>query len=121
MVKLFSYGTLQQENVQLASFGRLLSGTLESVEGYKLIDLEIIDFDVISKSGKNIHKIMVFTGNDTDKVDGTVFDLSKEELAIADNYEVEDYSREPIKLKSGEEAYAYISKNSASGVYLKPN
>lgn len=110
MAKLFSYGTLQQENVQIASFGRLLEGGKETVKGYKLLDVEIADFDVISKSGKNIHKIMVYTGDITDTVDGTVFDISDEELGVADNYEVEDYVRETVNLTSGATAFAYVAR-----------
>lgn len=33
-VRLFSYGTLQQENVQRATFGRLLDGTPDALMGY---------------------------------------------------------------------------------------
>ncbi len=110
MAKLFSYGTLQQENVQIASFGRLLDGNAGAIAGYKLKDLEIADFDVISKSGKAVHKIMVYTGDASDEVNGTVFDLSDEELGVADNYEVEEYSRILVTLVSGIKAYAYVGQ-----------
>jgi hypothetical protein len=39
--KLFSYGTLQQEGVQLATFGRKLEGRPDQLNGYKLGLLEI--------------------------------------------------------------------------------
>ena len=35
MENLFSYGTLQQENVQIKNFGRSLSGTLDVLQGYR--------------------------------------------------------------------------------------
>ena len=34
MPLLFSYGTLQQQNVQLATFGRLLKGSPDSLVGF---------------------------------------------------------------------------------------
>jgi len=34
--KLFSYGTLRQKNVQIASFGRLLHGSSDKISGYRL-------------------------------------------------------------------------------------
>lgn len=34
--KLFSYGTLQQETVQLSTFGRKLQGTADVLIGYHL-------------------------------------------------------------------------------------
>jgi hypothetical protein len=35
MPKLFSYGTLQQEDVQLTTFGRRLAGVADSLVGYR--------------------------------------------------------------------------------------
>lgn len=107
--KIFSYGTLRQENVQLATFGRLLSGQEDKVKGFRLDEVEITDFDVISKSGKNIHKIMVHTGIDSDLVEGVIFEISKDELKIADNYEVEEYKRKKLSTINGNEVWVYIA------------
>ena len=43
MPKLFSYGTLQQENVQLATFGRTLVGSKDQLIGYQLGKIDITD------------------------------------------------------------------------------
>lgn len=107
---LFSYGTLRQSNVQIAIFGRELIGRDAIVIGYKLHDIEITDADVIAKSGKHIHQIMVQTDNLNDEIIGTVFDLSDEQISIADAYEVDDYKRVLVPLKSGEYAWAYVAK-----------
>lgn len=72
--KLFSYGTLQQEEVQLATFGRKLTGTRDALVGYKLSMLRITDPHVLAISGKEFHSIVTFTGNEKDFVEGTVFD-----------------------------------------------
>ena len=107
---LFSYGTLRQSNVQIAIFGRLLEECPAIVLGYVLEEIEIIDKDVIAKSGKDFHRIMKYTGNPNDEIDGAVFSLSATDLEIADNYEVDDYVRAIVPLKSGAEAWAYIAK-----------
>eukprot|EP01133_Synstelium_polycarpum_P028912 gene28912-35239_t len=50
-IHLFSYGTLQQEGVQLSSFGRLLQGTPDAMPGFRKSMIEITDPDVIRASG----------------------------------------------------------------------
>ena len=49
---LFSYGTLQLEAVQIATFGRRLAGTSDVMEGFELVALKIEDPKVIAISGK---------------------------------------------------------------------
>lgn len=57
--KLFSYGTLQYEAVQLANFGRKLEGNKDQLPGFELSMLEITDLDVIATSGEAFHPIAV--------------------------------------------------------------
>jgi gamma-glutamylcyclotransferase (GGCT)/AIG2-like uncharacterized protein YtfP len=106
-VNLFSYGTLRQEGVQLASFGRLLEGSDDALPGYRLSRIEITDPDVIATSGERFHPI-VRPGSAGDEVAGTVFRITPDELAAADVYEVSDYKRILIRLRSGVEAWVYI-------------
>ena len=54
-VWLFSYGTLQQEEVQLATFGRLLEGRKDALPGYATTLFEIKDAEVVATSGKTHH------------------------------------------------------------------
>lgn len=105
---LFSYGTLQQENVQLASFGRRLDGTPDAMPGYRNSMLEITDPEVIRTSGKRFHPIVEPSGSAADEVAGTVFRITAAELAAADAYEVSDYKRVLVLLKSGAEAWVYV-------------
>ncbi len=70
MTKLFSYGTLQQENVQLATFGRKLTGDKDSLIGYRIGEIEITDADVIAKSGKTHHPMLIKTNSPHDLVNG---------------------------------------------------
>jgi gamma-glutamylcyclotransferase (GGCT)/AIG2-like uncharacterized protein YtfP len=107
-VPLFSYGTLRQENVQLASFGRLLAGTPDALPGYACRTIEIIDPDVVAKSGMKFHPMVVESGNPSDEVPGTLFLITEAELAAADAYEVSDYKRIEVSLRSGRRAWVYV-------------
>ncbi len=108
MENLFSYGTLQQENVQLSTFNRKLEGNQDAITSYKLSLLEIKDPQVIATSGKTHHPIVEYTGNVLDTVAGTVFKISSKELQQADEYEVSDYKRVRASLKSGEQTWVYV-------------
>lgn len=107
--KLFSYGTLQQEAVQLATFGRKLTGNPDAVVGYRLSSVQITDPNVIALSGKTVHHMLVYTGNKTDQVNGVVFDINTKELQQSDEYEVADYKRVQADLSSGSQAWVYVS------------
>ena len=106
--RLFSYGTLQQESVQLANFGRKLKGRADVVTGWRLSTVEIRDPGVLVVSGLAVHKILV-PGKPSDEVDGVVFEISLQELQAADSYETEDYKRVRVKLRSGIETWVYVA------------
>ncbi|HEY1863511.1 MAG TPA: gamma-glutamylcyclotransferase family protein [Roseiarcus sp.] len=108
MPKLFSYGTLQQENVQLATFGRSLKGVADALVGFSQSMVAIDDPEVVRTSGKTHHPIVAFTGASEDRVPGTVFEITDAELAYADAYEVAAYVRVKAPLASGLEAWVYV-------------
>jgi len=107
-ILLFSYGTLQQENVQLSSFGRVLAGTPDAMPGWRQGEIEITDPEVIRTSGKRFHPIVEPSGDPADEVSGTVFRITEAQLAAADAYEVSDYKRILVRLKSGGDAWVYV-------------
>ena len=107
-VWLFSYGTLQQEEVQLATFGRKLDGRADSLPGYATSLFEITDAEVIATSGKTHHLMARPTGNSHDEVEGVAFSITQAELAAADTYEVSAYKRIAVQLKSGRKAFVYV-------------
>lgn len=111
-VKLFSYGTLQYEAVQLSTFGRKLNGSNDTLAGYSLSSIEIVDSSVIAASGVAIHPIISHTGNKADEVSGMVFDITLKELQLSDKYEVDDYKRVQVRLNSGTEAWVYVNAKS---------
>src|SRR5690242_6574688 len=110
--KLFSYGTLQQESVQLANFGRRLKGSPDVVTGWRLTAIEIKDPTVVGLSGLTVHKILM-PGKSSDEVDGVVFEITPAELAAADSYETDAYKRVKVQLVSGTEAWVYVSAASS--------
>jgi gamma-glutamylcyclotransferase (GGCT)/AIG2-like uncharacterized protein YtfP len=107
-VRLFSYGTLQQEAVQLANFGRRLKGAHDAMPGYRRTLVEITDAGVIAQSGTNLHPIVSPSPDPADAVEGMVFEITAAELAAADAYEVADYKRVEVRLRSGLDAWVYV-------------
>lgn len=100
-VSLFAYGTLQQPNVQHATFGRLLAGRPDTLSGFALASLAITDPKVIATSGASIHTIARRTGDPADRIAGIVFSITPEELEAADAYEVAACRRIEVGLMSG--------------------
>ncbi len=107
-IHLFSYGTLQLEEVQLASFGRKLEGSADALPGYRQTMLEITDPAVLATSGEKFHPIVTPSGDPADAVPGQVFRITAAELAAADAYEVADYKRIEVTLRSGIRAWVYV-------------
>ena len=105
---LFSYGTLQREAVQLATFGRRLEGRPEVLVGYSLTMIQVQDQNFVATSGSAHHRNLQFTGLETDLVEGIVFTVTKKELEQADAYEPADYKRVLAQLRSGMNAWVYV-------------
>lgn len=109
MPLIFSYGTLQTEKVQLATFGRLLNGQQDELPEYAPATVEITDPHVAAKLGQTYHANAKFNGNENLSVAGTAFMLTDEELAAADAYEaVFQYHRVAVVLASGKQAWVYV-------------
>ncbi|TMP39715.1 gamma-glutamylcyclotransferase family protein [Pseudoalteromonas rubra] len=113
MEALFSYGTLQQAQVQIDTFGRLLNGQADALVGYRVGLVKISDPDVLKSSGKEHHPILIQTTDEADQVEGTVFSISEQELIRADSYEVDDYVRRKAVLKSGKSCWIYVASDKA--------
>ena len=105
---LFSYGTLQLREVQVANYGRELAGEPDALRGYRVADIEVESPDVVRLSGKAVHPLARHSGDPADRIDGVVFELSAAELAATDDYEVEPYRRIEVVLESGRTAWAYV-------------
>ncbi|RZL05891.1 MAG: gamma-glutamylcyclotransferase [Pedobacter sp.] len=108
---LFSYGTLQDVDVQLKLFNRKLTGKPDSIKGYKLSRVEIKDDEVVAISGLTHHLILI-PGDIVDSVDGMVFEITNQELVLADDYEAEDYQRVLVPAISGINVWVYVQADS---------
>lgn len=104
---LFAYGTLQDEAVQLATFGRKLAGQADALVGYRLVLVEVTDQEFAASNGAQ-QRSLQHTGLASDFVEGTAFLVSREELEQADEYEPADYKRVAVQLRSGGTAWVYV-------------
>jgi gamma-glutamylcyclotransferase (GGCT)/AIG2-like uncharacterized protein YtfP len=106
-VLLFSYGTLQDEAVQIATFGRVLHGEPDELVGFEQSLREVEDPAFVAASGQAYHRIVTFTGAPDRRVKGTVFEVTDAELVEADRYEPAGYTRVATVLASGKRAWVY--------------
>ena len=114
MPLLFSYGTLQEEEVQLSTFGRLLQGHKDELPGFEASRVRITDPQVVATSGKTHHANVTFNGKNDSRVNGTVFEITDAELSAADEYEkLAAYIRIAAMLASGKRAWLYVDARSA--------
>ena len=108
MPLLFSYGTLQQEDVQRTTFGRLLDGQSDALVGFEKSSLRIEDPQVVAAYGTAKHVTVTSNGRPDSRVTGTVFEVTDADLAVADRYEsVARYGRLSVVLASGKQACVY--------------
>jgi hypothetical protein len=107
--RLFSYGTLRLPQVQRELFGAELPTKPDTLVGWRLRMLRITDAAVLAMSGETEHPILEHTGKASDHVDGAVLELTPDQLAAADTYEVDDYRRVRASLVSGLDAWVFAA------------
>src|SRR5262245_42703618 len=115
MPLLFSYGTLQEEHVQISTFGRRLQGYRDELSGYETALIPIADPKLAAATGRTHHANLVFNGRPDSRVSGTVFVVTDRELESADEYEDRAaYKRIAVTLISGKPAWVYVSSRPSS-------
>lgn len=101
MPRVFSYGSLQREDVQLAAFGRRLHATPDELRGF-----------VLARSRNGRHANLVSSARADSLVPGMLLELTDAELASADAYERSDgYARVEVTLESGIAAWVFVEVN----------
>jgi len=111
---IFSYGTLQEDRVQLATFGRLLQGRPDALVGFATAAVPIDDPRLVATSGRTHHANVIFDGKNDSRVNGMVFEITDDELAATDRYEqTAAYTRIAATLASGAKAWVYVDARSA--------
>jgi hypothetical protein len=109
---LFSYGTLQQDDVQLATFGRLLHGRQDALAGFEPSLVAIEDPDQAAALRRSHHANVTRCGDPGSRVNGMVFEVTDAELAASDEYErPARYERISATLVSGLEAWLYVAES----------
>jgi gamma-glutamylcyclotransferase (GGCT)/AIG2-like uncharacterized protein YtfP len=115
MPLLFSYGTLQLQNIQRATFGRLLHGQRDALPGYEPSLVGIEDAGHAAAVGRTHYANVLFNGCADSRVAGTVFEVTDAELAAADEYErPASYARVAVTLTSGKDASVYVHAPSST-------
>ena len=113
MPLLFSYGTLQQEDVQLATVGRRLDGRRDAMVGFREARVAIDDVATAARLGRTHHANVVADGDAASRVTGTVFEVTEDELARFDEFEHQyAYVRIVAPLASGASAWVYVHEAS---------
>ena len=107
MPLLFSYGTLRRPEVQMSTFGRVLTGDPDALVGFAQAQVTIADPGFAAASGTALHAMVRFTGRDSDRVEGLALDVSEDELVMADRYEPAGYVRIRATLATGRAAWVY--------------
>lgn len=97
---IFTYGTLQETEVQLGVFSRPLVGFQDELHHYRISNIKVA----------NTYPTLEHTGSDQHKITGKVYTLTPQELIKADAYEGEAYERKEVNLASGKKAWVYIAK-----------
>jgi gamma-glutamylcyclotransferase (GGCT)/AIG2-like uncharacterized protein YtfP len=114
MPRLFSYGSLQQEKVQLSTVGRRLDGHGDELLRFEHSSVAIDDPEEAATVGAT-HHANVRYGNDESRVHGMVFEITDAELTAVDEYEAASgYRRVALMLASGGQAWVYIHGESAT-------
>ena len=109
MPLIFSYGSLQLDYVQVATFGRTLKGVPDALPRFRRSEVPIEDAEVGAFLDKTHHANAVPSSRADDSISGTVFEITSEELTQADEYERRDsYARVQVRLASGIEAWVYM-------------
>jgi gamma-glutamylcyclotransferase (GGCT)/AIG2-like uncharacterized protein YtfP len=108
---LFSYGSLQQEIVQLATYGHVLRGQADELIGWRLTAVSVPHWHKAFASGLTHYANVEPTPDPGALVPGTVFEITDAELEAADAYEQDaEYVRALVSLASGRSAWVYASQ-----------
>lgn len=104
MENLFVYGTLQEEKIQRAVFGRNLQKRQDFLKGYEKFSIRIPD-----EASGSFYPAIKPSKNSDNTIPGMLLELKVQELKKADAYEGNSYSRKKVKLESGITAWVYIA------------
>ncbi len=107
---IFTYGTLRDSDVQKKLFNRVLNGSSDVLNNYVkyLITIDNESFYCIKQE-------------EGMRVEGMVYQLSNDELLIADDYEGDEYVRINVALQSGLNSWVYVKPMDKTDKYVTIN
>jgi gamma-glutamylcyclotransferase (GGCT)/AIG2-like uncharacterized protein YtfP len=109
MPHVFSYGSLQQADVQQRTYGRQLRGASDSLPGFQVDRVRITDPARVAAAGRTHNANVVPSSSADSRVSGTVLEITDDELIRTDAYEApDDYVRREVTLASGLTAWVYV-------------
>jgi gamma-glutamylcyclotransferase (GGCT)/AIG2-like uncharacterized protein YtfP len=107
---IFSYGSLQEEAVQLAVYGRVLRGEPDQLLHCVRERIAVPPWHKAAAAGITHYQNAVFVPGSDSHVEGTALELTDTELEASDGYERDaDYVRIETVLASGRRAWVYVS------------
>ncbi len=106
---VFSYGALQNEELQRSVLGRVFPSEAAILPGFHADYAEMADPRFAELTGTSIHAVLRRTDDPRDKVIGKVFRLTEDELDAADQFQVLMFRREQVVLEGGRTAWVYLS------------
>jgi len=98
---LFTYGTLQDQQVQQYVFGRELKGSRDELSGFTVVEDAVYDR----------FPLVLPTGNPKDFVAGIAYEVTQDDLFRCDAYETSAYCRKLFTLRSGMKAWVYVENS----------
>jgi gamma-glutamylcyclotransferase (GGCT)/AIG2-like uncharacterized protein YtfP len=97
---LFTYGTLQDDRIQAVVYSRKLTGSPDTLRGYRLSDQRVA----------GAYPVIIRTDDSKDEVEGIVYMVTNTELLKTDAYEGVAYERRQVRLESGKKCWVYLGR-----------
>jgi len=102
MIKIFSYGTLCEKDVQIQKFGQefYVEPNLDSINGWDIIKVKMYG---------EYHKVAIPV-DESSPILGAIVHIPKELMPMVDEYEGLEYKRVNIKTLSGVDCIMYVKR-----------
>ena len=103
MIKIFSYGTLCEKDVQLREFGQefYVEPHLDYITGWDIIKVKMYG---------EYHKVAIPNGSSSSTIMGAIIHIPEEMVPMVDEYEGLEYKKVNIKTLSDLDCIMYVKR-----------
>ena len=103
MIKIFSYGTLCEKDVQMQKFGQefYVELNLDTISGWDIIKVKMYG---------EYHKVAIPNVSSSSTIMGAIIHIPEELIHIVDEYEGIEYKRVNIKTLSDLDCIMYVKR-----------